>query len=184
MDKDLNPAGTLFGGRALEWIDEEAAIFAYCQLKYPIHLVTKAISAIDFKAPARKGDIVEIGMEVIKVGQTSITVACSLRNKRSQQEIVKVSEITFVNLDEKGKPTLHGFYKLPEDFKATTQIQNTIVNELSPSKIYTSGFAPEGDEKLLQDNEVRPPIYPVEKKLSYVKWKGDVPQYYPEGVDW
>ncbi|HIG48218.1 MAG TPA: acyl-CoA thioesterase, partial [candidate division Zixibacteria bacterium] len=30
--KDLNPHGTLFGGRALEWIDEEAFIFASCQL--------------------------------------------------------------------------------------------------------------------------------------------------------
>lgn len=108
MDKDLNPAGTLFGGRALEWIDEEAAIFAYCQLKYPTHLVTKLMSTIDFKVPALKGDIVEIGMGVVKFGTTSITVEASLRNKKTQKEIVRVEQIVFVNLDENGKPTPHG----------------------------------------------------------------------------
>jgi acyl-CoA hydrolase len=132
MDKDLNPAGTLFGGRALEWIDEEAAIFAYCQLKYPIHLVTKVMSTIDFKAPARKGEIVEIGMEVVKVGKTSITVGCSLRNKRTQQEIVKVAEIVFVNLDETGKPAPHGHYQLPEDFKAVAQNVGETPKRMSP----------------------------------------------------
>ena len=32
MPNDLNYANSLFGGRALEWIDEEAAIYAICQL--------------------------------------------------------------------------------------------------------------------------------------------------------
>lgn len=111
MDKDLNPAGTLFGGRALEWIDEEAAIFAYCQLRYPKHLVTKVMGEVDFKAPALKGDIVEIGMETVKIGMTSITVSCALRNKRTREEIVRVSKIVFVNLDINGKPEPHGTSK-------------------------------------------------------------------------
>ncbi len=33
MPNDLNYANSLFGGRALEWIDEEAAIWAICQLE-------------------------------------------------------------------------------------------------------------------------------------------------------
>ena len=32
MPGDLNGAGTLFGGRALSWVDEESAIFCVCQL--------------------------------------------------------------------------------------------------------------------------------------------------------
>ena len=35
---DLNPRRTLFGGQVLKWIDEEAAIFAICQLGSPKHL--------------------------------------------------------------------------------------------------------------------------------------------------
>ena len=105
--EDLNGAGSLFGGKALAWIDEEAAIYAFCQLGAK-NLVTKAMSTIDFKAPAKLGDIVEIGCDVVKIGTTSITVSCSMRNKTTQQEIIAVSEITFVNLDENGKPTPHG----------------------------------------------------------------------------
>jgi acyl-CoA hydrolase len=104
---DLNPAGTLFGGRALEWIDEEAAIYSLCQLKFPTHLVTKAMSKIDFKAPARLGDIVEIGMDTVAVGTTSITVACTLRNKRTTEIILRVDKIVFVNLGPDGKPSPH-----------------------------------------------------------------------------
>jgi acyl-CoA thioesterase YciA len=110
MDRDLNPAGSLFGGRALEWIDEEAAIFAICQLKYPTHLVTKLMSTIDFKSLAFKGDIVEIGMNTVKVGTTSITIEACIRNKRTQHEIVRVEKIVFVNLGEDHKPQAHNVY--------------------------------------------------------------------------
>lgn len=105
--EDLNGAGSLFGGKALAWIDEEAAIYAFCQLGSN-NLVTKAMSTINFKAPAKLGDIIEIGCDVVKFGITSITVSCSMRNKTTQQEIVTVNEITFVNLDDNGRPVPHG----------------------------------------------------------------------------
>lgn len=108
--EDLNGAGSLFGGKALAWIDEEAAIYAFCQLGAK-NLVTKAMSVIDFKAPAKLGDIIEIGCDVVRFGNTSITVSCSMRNKTTQQEIVTVSEITFVNLDSTGRPIPHGISK-------------------------------------------------------------------------
>lgn len=107
MPGHLNGAGSLFGGQALAWIDEEAAIFAACQL-HSSRLVTKFMSAVDFRAPARQGDIVEIGTQLVDVGRTSITVACALRNKTTQDEIVKVDKIVFVHLDENGLPAPHG----------------------------------------------------------------------------
>lgn len=160
MDKDLNPAGTLFGGRALEWIDEEAAIFAYCQLKYPGHLVTKLMSTIDFKAPARKGEIVEIGMETVKVGTTSITISAAIRNKRTQQEIVRIAEIVFVNLGEDGKPKPHNVYMTDPNAKIVTYgsgegkantkliTQNEIIGSVSP-ELLTHGM---GKLKFEDDN--------------------------------
>jgi acyl-CoA thioesterase YciA len=111
--EDLNGAGSLFGGKALAWIDEEAAIYAFCQLGSK-NLVTKAMSTINFKAPAKLGDIIEIGCDVVKFGNTSITVSCSMRNKTTQQEIVTVSEITFVNLDDNGRPVPHGITQAKE----------------------------------------------------------------------
>lgn len=110
---DLNGAGNLFGGQALAWIDEEAAIYAMCQLDTQ-NLVTKAMSTIDFKAPAHLGDILEIGCEAVKFGRTSITVKCTLRNKTTRQDIITVDEIVFVNLNSEGVPYPHGKIKVKE----------------------------------------------------------------------
>ena len=43
-----------------------------------------------------------------KVGNTSITIACDVRNKITKQTIVRIDEIVFVLLDEEGKPKSHG----------------------------------------------------------------------------
>jgi acyl-CoA hydrolase len=104
---DLNPRGTLFGGRILEWIDEEAAIFAICQLNSP-NIVTKAMSEINFVTTGKLGDVIEFGMELVSVGTTSISIACDVRNKQTKQSIIKIDKIVFVLLDEEGKPKAHG----------------------------------------------------------------------------
>lgn len=106
--EDLNGSGTLFGGKALAWIDEEAAIYACCQLESKT-IVTKLISEVNFLSPAYVGDILEIGCEMISLGNTSITLSCTIRNKTTQKEIVKVATIVFVNIDPAtGKSTPHG----------------------------------------------------------------------------
>ena len=105
--EDLNPRRTLFGGQVLKWIDEEAAIFAVCQLGSP-SIVTKAMSEINFVSTAVLGDIIEFGMDLVSVGTTSITIACDVRNKITKQSIVKIDKIVFVLLDENGKPKPHG----------------------------------------------------------------------------
>ena len=104
--QDLNAHGTLFGGSVLSWIDEEAAIFVSCQLGKG-NLVTKYMSEIDFVSSAGLGDIIEIGMETVKFGRTSITVRCVVRNKFTKKVIIKVDKIVFVYLDEQGRPTPH-----------------------------------------------------------------------------
>ena len=94
---DLNPRGTLFGGQVLKWIDEEAAIFAICQLGSP-NIVTKAISEINFVKTAKLGDIIEFGMELVKFGTTSVTIACDVRNKNTKESIVKIDSIILESL--------------------------------------------------------------------------------------
>ena len=111
---DLNSRRSLFGGQVLKWIDEEAAIFAICQLGSP-HIVTKAMSEINFVSTAVLGDIIEFGMDMVKVGTTSITIACDVRNKITKQSIVRIDKIVFVLLDENGKPKPHGKPKLDKD---------------------------------------------------------------------
>ena len=105
--EDLNPNGTLFGGRLLEWIDEEAALYTIIQLENQ-KVVTKFISEIDFKASAREGDIIEIGIEITKFGKASLTLSCEVRNKMTRETIITISNIVMVNLDQDGNPTPHG----------------------------------------------------------------------------
>lgn len=105
--EDLNPNGSMFGGRLLAWIDEEAAIYANLQLD-SFRIVTKFISEINFVGNARQGDILELGMEVAEFGTTSLTFKCEVRNRVSQKRILTVDKIVFVNLDENGNTLPHG----------------------------------------------------------------------------
>ena len=109
--EDLNPNGTLFGGRLLEWIDEEAALYAIIQLENPC-TVTKYISEIDFRASAKKGDIIEIGLEATKFGTASMTLRCEVRNKMTREVIITIERIVMVGLDEQGKAKPHGKTKV------------------------------------------------------------------------
>jgi len=104
--QDLNAHGTLFGGSVLSWIDEEAAIYVICQLGKG-NIATKFMSEIDFVSSAKLGDIIEIGMETVKFGKTSIAVRCEVRHKFTLKTIIRIDKIVFVHLDEKGKPVPH-----------------------------------------------------------------------------
>lgn len=105
--EDLNPNHTLFGGRLLQWIDEEAALYAIVQLETP-RCVTKYISEINFVSSAKQGDIIEIGIVATHFGTTSITLRCEVRNMMTRQTIITIDKIVFVGLDTNGKPTQHG----------------------------------------------------------------------------
>ena len=108
MPNDLNYANSLFGGRALEWIDEEAAIYAICQLETNC-LVTKHIGEISFESPAMQGDVVEFGLVTKRVGKSSITVTCLVRNKATKKTICLADDIVFVQVDPDTRlPIPHG----------------------------------------------------------------------------
>ncbi len=105
--EDLNPNHSLFGGRLLQWIDEEAALYAIIQLENS-RTVTKYISEINFVSSAKQGDIIEIGIEVADFGKTSLTLRCEVRNKMTHQIIITIERLVFVALDEDGNPKPHG----------------------------------------------------------------------------
>lgn len=109
--EDLNANETLFGGRVLAWIDEEAALYSIIQLENK-RVVTKYMSEINFMSSAVQGDIIEIGMEVIKFGKSSLNLNCEVRNKMTHETIVTVDNIIMVNLDEDGKSKPHGKTKI------------------------------------------------------------------------
>ncbi|WP_418262927.1 acyl-CoA thioesterase [Flavobacterium faecale] len=109
--QDLNPNGTLFGGQLLAWIDEELALYAIIQLEN-YRVVTKSMSEINFRTSARQGDVIEIGIDVVKFGNTSLTLKCEVRNMMTRETIITIDATTMVNLGEDGKPKAHGKTKI------------------------------------------------------------------------
>ena len=105
--EDLNPNGTLFGGKLLAWIDEELALYAIIQLENS-RIVTKHMSEINFRSSARQGDIVEIGIDVVRFGNSSLTLKCEARNIMTRETIITIDSITMVSLGDDGKPKAHG----------------------------------------------------------------------------
>lgn len=105
--EDLNQHGALFGGRLLQWVDEEAAIVAVSQLG-TIDVVTKHMSAIDFAARAERGDLLELEYSVTNFGRTSIALSCRVENAVTGQEVLTLESIVFVAVDADGRPTPHG----------------------------------------------------------------------------
>ena len=105
--EDLNANGTLFGGKLLAWIDEEAALYSIVQLENS-KVVTKFMSEINFMSAAKQGDIVEIGLDVIQFGKSSLVLKCEVRNMMTRETIITIDNITMVNLGEDEKPKPHG----------------------------------------------------------------------------
>ncbi|PKH68302.1 acyl-CoA thioesterase [Flavobacterium sp. ALD4] len=105
--EDLNPNGTLFGGQLLAWIDEELALYSIIQLENQ-RVVTKHMSEINFRSSAKQGDIIEIGIDVVKFGNSSLTLKCEVRNMMTRETIISIASTTMVNLGEDGKPKAHG----------------------------------------------------------------------------
>ena len=71
-------------------------------------MVTKYVSEIDFISSAKQGEVIEIGLELLSVGTTSITFACLVRNIFSKKEILSIDKIVFVQVDEAEKAMPHG----------------------------------------------------------------------------
>ena len=70
-------------------------------------IVTKYISELNFENAAYRGDIVEIGVDVVKIGRTSLTVQCIVRDTKTKKEIVSVDKVVFVAIDENHNPVPH-----------------------------------------------------------------------------
>jgi acyl-CoA thioesterase YciA len=105
--EDLNPNETLFGGKLLAWIDEELALYTIIQLENP-RIVTKFMSEINFRSSVRQGDIVEIGIDVVKFGTSSLSLKCEARNMLTRETIISIDNVVMVSLDADGKPKAHG----------------------------------------------------------------------------
>lgn len=113
FSKDLNYGETLFGGKLLAEMDCEAAKVA----KSVIHgtdadgVVTASFDRVDFKAPARKGDLVFMEADLTALGRTSIKVSVEVWVKKGPDRAdwthICSAAATFVAM-KGGRPHPHG----------------------------------------------------------------------------
>lgn len=101
-----NHHNTLFGGTAMQWMDEVSFItatrFARCSI------VTVSSDKIDFNHPVPAGTVVELTAEVVHVGRSSLKVEVNMLVESMYadgQENAITGQFTFVAIDENMKPT-------------------------------------------------------------------------------
>jgi acyl-CoA hydrolase len=101
-----NHHDTLFGGTAMQWMDEVSFIAATRFSRQSI--VTVSSDRIDFKHPVPAGTIVELTASIIKVGRTSLKVEVNMMVESmylDNQTNAITGYFTFVAVDENKKPT-------------------------------------------------------------------------------
>ncbi|MGB0869867.1 MAG: acyl-CoA thioesterase [Flavobacteriales bacterium] len=100
-----NHYDTLFGGTAMQLMDEVAFITAtrFSRMK----MVTVSSDRIDFKMPIPHGTIIELIGKVTYVGNTSLKVRVTIIKEQmysDEREKAIVGDFTFVAIDENKKP--------------------------------------------------------------------------------
>lgn len=101
-----NHHDTLFGGTAMQWMDEVSFIAATRFSRQTI--VTVSSDKIDFKHPVPAGTIIELTAQVVEVGRTSLKVEVNMLVESmylDNQKNAITGYFTFVAVDEHKKPT-------------------------------------------------------------------------------
>jgi acyl-CoA thioesterase YciA len=108
MPADSNMHGDVFGGWIMSQVDIAGGITASQRANGRV--ATVAVNSFLFKQPVYVGDVVTFYTEVIRIGNTSITVRVEVFAERVRQrgEIIKVTEATLsfvaIGADKKPRP--------------------------------------------------------------------------------
>ena len=109
MPQDTNPNGDIFGGWIMSQVDLAGSIVAVQRIRG--RMATVAVNSFVFKKPVYVGDLVSVYGNILRVGNTSLTVSLEVFAERRMigeftREVVKVTEaeFTYVAIDENRRP--------------------------------------------------------------------------------
>ncbi len=106
MPADANAGGDIFGGWIMAQVDLAGSVIAHRYVG--ARVVTVAVNSFAFHQPVFIGDLVSCYADVIKVGNTSITIEVTVfaeRNKMDSPVKVTQAVLTYVAVDENRRPT-------------------------------------------------------------------------------
>lgn len=101
-----NHRGILHGGYALDWLAKAALVAASRRARQAV--VMASAQTLDFVAPARVGDIVEVTAHVVSVGRSSLSVHTEMTAESPQDGEFRLctrADFVFVAIDADGRPT-------------------------------------------------------------------------------
>ncbi len=106
LPADVNANGDIFGGWVMAQVDLAGAVLPARLAQGRI--ATVAVNQFVFKQPVRVGDLLSFYAEIVRIGNTSITVNVEVyaQHLSTQHDVVKVTEatLTYVATDAQGKP--------------------------------------------------------------------------------
>jgi acyl-CoA thioesterase YciA len=106
MPADSNHNGDIFGGWIMSQVDVAGGVLAGRIARGRV--ATVAVNSFVFKHPVQIGDLLSLYSEVVRIGNTSVTISVEVYAERSPQDIkvVKVTEatLTYVAIDKNGRP--------------------------------------------------------------------------------
>jgi len=106
MPADANQHGDIFGGWIMAQVDVAGGVLAARRARGRV--ATIAVNAFQFKQPVFIGDLLSFYADIVRVGNTSITVQVEVYAQRNPSDIetVKVTEatLTYVATDPDRKP--------------------------------------------------------------------------------
>jgi len=94
MPHDANQHGDIFGGWIMAQVDVAGGVLAARRARGRV--ATIAVNAFQFKQPVFIGDLLSFYADIVRVGNTSITVQVEVYAQRNPSDIetVKVTEAT------------------------------------------------------------------------------------------
>ena len=106
MPADSNQNGDIFGGWIMSQVDVAGGTVAGRLARGRV--ATVAVQEVVFKQPVQIGDVLSFYAEVVRIGNTSVTVNVEVYAERrpSDPTVVKVTEatLTYVAIDSSGRP--------------------------------------------------------------------------------
>ncbi|WP_044640589.1 acyl-CoA thioesterase [Risungbinella massiliensis] len=103
---DTNHHNTIFGGKVMAYADKIACIAAMRHCRKPV--VTVSSDNFDFLAPIKTGEAIVLEACVSWVHKTSMEVFVKVESENlltGERKLTSRAYLTFIALDENGKPT-------------------------------------------------------------------------------
>ncbi|MCH7494664.1 MAG: acyl-CoA thioesterase [Candidatus Marinimicrobia bacterium] len=106
LPNDANPLGNMLGGKVMHLIDIAASMSAMRLCRKPV--VTVSVDSLDFRYPIKVGHMILLKASVNYTHRTSMEVGVRVESENpltGKRYHTSSAYLTFVALDEQGKPT-------------------------------------------------------------------------------